>query len=110
MSVARVRLDTASIRDWESFHTVCKQALEFPEFYGRNMDAWIDCMSGLRYDSKMVGIRLRPDELLELELPDVEALRKRMPEVLEELVECTALVNRRYLQSGGSPAVALLLT
>ena len=33
------------ITDWESFHHVFKQTLGFPGFYGRNMDAWIDCMT-----------------------------------------------------------------
>ena len=42
-----VKLDTARIADWDSFHDVCAQALGFPGFYGRNMNAWIDCMTSL---------------------------------------------------------------
>jgi hypothetical protein len=42
-----VRIDATSIRDWNSFHAVFKQAMGFPDFYGANMDAWIDCMSYL---------------------------------------------------------------
>ena len=43
----RIQLDTAEIRDWDSFHQVFQEAMGFPEFYGRNLDAWIDCMSYL---------------------------------------------------------------
>jgi RNAse (barnase) inhibitor barstar len=35
------------ITDWPSFHDVFKQALGFPDFYGRNMNAWIDCLTYL---------------------------------------------------------------
>jgi RNAse (barnase) inhibitor barstar len=28
-----------------SFHEAFASALGFPSWYGRNMDAWIDCMS-----------------------------------------------------------------
>jgi RNAse (barnase) inhibitor barstar len=45
--MARIRLDTAEIVDWSSFHDACHRAFGFPDFYGRNMDAWIDCMSDL---------------------------------------------------------------
>ena len=45
--VVSVRIDTNRIRDWDSFHTVFADAFGFPSFYGRNMDAWIDCMSYL---------------------------------------------------------------
>jgi RNAse (barnase) inhibitor barstar len=33
------------IIDWTSFHDVFQHTLGFPDFYGRNMDAWIDCMT-----------------------------------------------------------------
>jgi RNAse (barnase) inhibitor barstar len=42
-----VRIDTTKIRDWASFHEVFSEAFGFPDFYGRNMDAWIDCMTSL---------------------------------------------------------------
>jgi len=34
-----------AITDWASFHDVFMHTLGFPDFYGRNMDAWIDCMT-----------------------------------------------------------------
>jgi RNAse (barnase) inhibitor barstar len=49
-----VRLDCDRITDWESFHAVFAEVFGFPSFYGRNMDAWIDCMSYL--DKPEVGM------------------------------------------------------
>ena len=40
-----VRIPTSEIVDWESFHSVFQRVLGFPEFYGRNMNAWIDCLT-----------------------------------------------------------------
>jgi hypothetical protein len=42
-----VRLDCRRLVDWESFHTAFAEAFGFPLYYGRNMNAWIDCMSCL---------------------------------------------------------------
>ena len=42
-----VRIDGSRISDWESFHDVLSEVMGFPEFYGRNMNAWIDCMTSL---------------------------------------------------------------
>jgi barstar (barnase inhibitor) len=42
-----VRIDADRIVDRASFHSVFGEAFGFPDFYGRNMDAWIDCMTHL---------------------------------------------------------------
>ena len=47
MPYTRVIIDTARINDWDSFHTIFAEAFGFPGFYGRNMDAWIDCLTSL---------------------------------------------------------------
>ena len=40
-----VAVDFNEIGDWDTFHEVFAKAMGFPEFYGRNNNAWIDCMS-----------------------------------------------------------------
>jgi hypothetical protein len=40
-----VRIDTRLITDWASFHDVFARSFGFPDYYGRNMDAWNDCMT-----------------------------------------------------------------
>jgi len=42
-----IQIDGSKITDWDSFHDHFSEALGFPGFYGRNMDAWNDCMTSL---------------------------------------------------------------
>ena len=105
-----VLLDGAAITDWQTFHSECQRVFGFPTFYGRNMDAWIDCMSSLRDDDGMVGVMLEPGERLELEVRQAEERSRRLPDVMLALVECTAFVNQRYEDAGEPPAIALVLT
>jgi hypothetical protein len=106
----RLTLGTERIHDEHSFHIECQRALGFPGFYGENMNAWIDCMSSLRSGDGMVSVQLGSGELLELEIPDVEALRQRAPDIVDELVNCTAIVNKRFEAWGQAPAITLLFT
>jgi hypothetical protein len=66
MQTTIVTIPADRITDWESFHSVFKQALGFPDFYGRNMDAWNDCMTYLddpteRHDERLRGERRPAD-------------------------------------------------
>ncbi|MCM3902848.1 MAG: barstar family protein [Pyrinomonadaceae bacterium] len=77
--MATVRLPTERITDWRSFHEVCREVFGFPDFYGMNMDAWIDCKSYLREDA---GTRflLAEGEKMFIELESADDLRSRLPE------------------------------
>lgn len=108
--MVRVQLKTEVIQDWVSFHAEFKRALGFPEFYGANMNAWIDCMSYLRDPDAggMSKIVLRSDEILILEIPLANDFRRRLPEIVDTLWESTAFVNRRYVDNGESAAIGLM--
>jgi len=107
--MARVQLDGAALTDWDAFHTVSKKAFGFPDFYGRNMDAWVDCLSYLRDDDAMSSFRLQPNEVLEIEVLHADLLRQRAPEILGELEFCVAAINERYADYGEKPALELAL-
>jgi len=66
-----VRLDTTRIVDWTSFHKVFAGLMGFPDFYGMNRDAWIDCMSSLN-ESGMTRFTLQSGEQLTIEVTDTE--------------------------------------
>lgn len=103
-----VRLDTRRIRDWDSFHEVFAEALGFPSFYGRNMDAWIDCMTCL--DDAAAGmsvVHVPPGGVVVLELEHVSDFARRCPEHYDAIIECTAFVNWRRIETG-EPAVLAL--
>ena len=103
-----ISIPADQITDWDSFHSVFQAALGFPEFYGRNMDAWIDCMSYIDEPSSgMAKACVPPGELLTLRIDDAPDFQRRCPEQYDALVECAAFVNWRLVESGREPVLAL---
>jgi hypothetical protein len=103
------RLDGEKISNWPAFHDECKEAFGFPDFYGRNMDAWIDCMSTLREEDGMTRFRMRADETLEIQVLHSDSLRRKTPDILRALGECASVVNDDCIENGEKPALALVL-
>ena len=103
-----VRIDTRRIRDWDTFHEVCAEALGFPSYYGRNMNAWIDCMSYLN-DPEVVdtSVKAKPGEVVTIQLDYVDDFAERCPELYGALVESSAFVNWRQIALGRGPVLAL---
>src|SRR5439155_26718002 len=105
----RVRLNTKIINDWISFHNEFKSLFGFPDFYGMNMDAWIDCMSSLNDANAGISvIILEKDEPFLLEISDTEDFKSRIQEIFETLIECTAFVNQRYIQSVNKSVISIV--
>jgi hypothetical protein len=101
-------VDGSRIVDWDTFHDAFARSLGFPPFYGRNMDAWIDCMSAL--DSPADGLssmHVQPGDVLTIELEGVDDFTARCPAIYEALVDCTAFVNWRRCERGAPPVLAL---
>lgn len=107
--MATVRLDGEKINSWEAFHSESQAAFGFPDFYGRNMDAWIDSLSTLREGDGMSKFQLGPEETLQVELLHSGVLRKQAPEILGALKEYLSIVNQLYIENGEEPALALVL-
>lgn len=107
--MADVQLNGERITDWESFHAASADAFGFPEFYGRTIDAWIDCLSYLRDDENMTKFRLKPDEVLHIVITYSADLRKNAPDLLEEVAFCIEGINDRYADYGEKPALSLKL-
>ena len=93
-----IEIDAARIFDWESFHDVSAEALGFPDYYGRNLDAWIDCVDALAREDGAV---------LTLLVSHGAAFRARCPEQYAALVECSAFVNWRRAVADEPSVVAL---
>jgi hypothetical protein len=108
--MATVRLDGSTIADWPAFHAECRREFGFPDFYGNNMDAWVDCLSYLRDDEGMCKFRLDEDEVLRIEVDHAAALRAKAPEIVEELRFCVEAINDRYADYGEKPALELVFT
>jgi hypothetical protein len=107
--MATVQLHGEQIHDWSGFHSECRQAFGFPDFYGNNLDAWVDCLSYLRDDDGMTKFKLKPDEVLQIEILQADVMRQQVPDILEEITFCIAGINERYADYGEKPALALVL-
>lgn len=108
MSVTKVSIDCDKIADWRSFHEEFARVLGFPDFYGKNMNAWIDCMTYVDDpDAGMSAVHCERGSVLILELLNVESFRQRCRELYEAVVEGVGFVNWRRLEAG-DPAVLTL--
>jgi len=107
--MATVRLDTHAISDWQSFHEESRRAFGFPDFYGMNMNAWIDCLTYLDEGDGMSRFHLAKGETLEIEVSDADNFRSRVPEIFDALVECSSVVNNRHTEEGKPPLLSLSL-
>ena len=103
-----VTLDCEQISDWKSFHGQFQRAFGFPSFYGRNMDAWIDCMSSLdEPDGGMTNVHCHRGDVVTLRLENVKPFATCCPEQYNALIECSAFVNWQRLKVSDPPVPAL---
>jgi RNAse (barnase) inhibitor barstar len=105
----KVAIDGSLISDFVSFHEVFKDALGFPEFYGRNMDAWIDCMGDIHEDTGMSNVLLPLDTSLTLDVTNVRHMEATCPGVLVTLLACTAFVNAQRITRLNKSAAPIYL-
>jgi hypothetical protein len=103
-----VAIDTRRITDWASFHDVFAELFGFPNYYGRNMNAWVDCMTYLN-DPEVsdTAVKADPGEIVVLQLDGVDDFRKRCPELYDAIVESSAFVNWRQIEVGEGAVLAL---
>jgi hypothetical protein len=110
--MAEVQIDLARIDDWNSFHELFAEVLGFPEFYGRNMNAWIDCMSDISSDAVvgMTRLQVPESEDLVLALSGSGDFADRCPQQYLALLRSTAAVNLRKAKIPESRRLLLLLS
>ena len=103
-----IAVDASEISDSRTFHNAFLEALGFPHFYGRNMSAWIDCMTDLDDpEDGLSTVQAPAGGIVVLKLDHAEAFAKRCPEIYAELVECAAFVNWRRLDIGQGPILVI---
>jgi len=107
--MASVILDGRRLTDMPAFHRECALAFGLPDFYGRNMSALIDCLSGVRDDDGMSRFALAPDEVLDIELRDASIVTHEAPAVLAALEDTVDEVNLRHTEQGAPPPLRLVL-
>ena len=108
--MARFDIDLGEIRNMASFHEVFGRTLKFFDGYGRNMDAWIDCMTSVdAVADGLTTVTVPRGELLVLRIDDPLDFKRRCPEQYDALIECSAFVKFRRADIVEPPVLALLL-
>ncbi|MEW6538540.1 MAG: barstar family protein [Pseudomonadota bacterium] len=100
-----VQIDGGKIVDWDSLHDEFASVLGFPKFYGRNGDAWIDCMSSL--DTDFSSVRVAPGQMLLVEIGGADLLADRAPDILNFIYDASAFVNGRRIEVGQPPILLI---
>ena len=100
-----VRVNGTDLHDWDAFHSVFASTFGFPSFYGRNMNAWIDCMTSLDMpEDAMTSLHGSAADPVVLQLDNATAVTK---DIFDALVQCAGFVNWRRLEMG-APAILTL--
>jgi hypothetical protein len=103
----KIKLDFNKIVSIEDLHKELKEKMGFPEFYGGNVNALIDCLSAMRYpDEEMSKITLGNEEVL---LIEVARLSQSNVVILNNLLIAIENVNNRELNKGRGPSIYMCL-
>ncbi len=107
----QVIIDFNEIECWKSFHSIFSEVMGFPDFYGENMDAWIDCMSYID-DPKagMSTIVVQPNESLDMIVLGVSNALENIPDIFQCFFECTEEVNQRFIETASETRLKILGT
>lgn len=84
-----------NILDWNSFHKEFRKVMSFPDYYGENMNAWIDCVEVLSNEPTLINIK------------DARLVKEQAPDILEAILEGAAFINYRKIEAGEKPTLIL---
>ena len=51
------RVDFSTVEDFWDIHRILKKSLNFPDYYGKNLDALFDCLTDMLGDISIIEIR-----------------------------------------------------
>ena len=108
MRLRTVTIDGDELGTWKGFHDAFAREFRFFPEYGRNLDAWIDCMSSLDESGGTTSFALADDEMVVLHIRNYEDFVEDATEISAALLTCLAVVNLRYEELDGKPRIALV--
>lgn len=89
--------------DGVQFHRVFAEIMGFPDFYGHNWDAWIDCMSYIESPQEQLSkITVPENECLEIEIMIIDGNNYFKTETWGVFCSCVAAVNGRFACRGSN--------
>ena len=102
MSQTIIRIDDRPVIDRDAFHAIFSPAFGLPDFHGRNLNAWTDCMAGPdEPGARMARLHVGHGQVPSLAIDHAGAMKTRCPGILEAPLACAAFVNRQRIDPGG---------
>jgi len=102
-----IRIDARRLKDSAGLHAALNEAFGFPDEYGKNLDALVDCLTHLDDPkTRMSRVQQLPGQVALLVLDHVDANGKLSTQV-RSLLDAIAFVNWRRLEKGQPPVLAV---
>ncbi|MDX5631075.1 MULTISPECIES: barstar family protein [unclassified Brenneria] len=102
-----ITLNFSSIKTMDELYDELAFKFGFPDFFGRNIDAVIDCIFGIRYpDEGMTKINISENGYLSLNIKNFSGADEKVKEAIIFIIE---FVNYKYQFKGREPAILLCL-
>ena len=89
--ITSVRFKGAELFTEDDFHKAFATKLQFPDFYGENMDAWIDVMDDMWMPYPMSKVCMTGDSL-RIVIENSKKFRSESP-MYRKLIECVEFIN-----------------
>lgn len=110
MKIVDIELDLSSVHSLLDLHKILMKVFGFPDFYGMNGNALIDCLTDIRVKgdktTTMCDVYIESNEILAI---SVKNLSRKDEFIISELIIATEEVNRRSLNFLKVPSIYLSL-
>ena len=97
------RIDGAKIVDWDTFHDEFQRQLGFFDGYGRNMDAWNDCMRDMYTNGEyksLTKFEQNDGDTFTLVVTNSAQWRENAPDVYSAFEDCSSFYNSERVHFG----------
>ncbi|HCT5824016.1 TPA: barstar family protein [Citrobacter sedlakii] len=108
MKMITLSIDFKGISSESELHDKFKQLFGFPDFYGKNFHAFVDCLTSLRIPEEgMTSINIKQDEYILLEVGNINQLSD---DLKHNFLLSIQDVNSRSILFGEKASILLLLS
>ncbi|MEN0579811.1 Barstar (barnase inhibitor) [Phytobacter palmae] len=108
MKMINLSVNFNDINSHSEFHEKFKRLFGFPDFYGKNFHAFIDCLTSLRIpEDGMTTVNIQQDEYILLEVIDINHLQD---DLKHDFLLAIQEINNRCTLLGEKASLLLLLS
>ncbi|WP_072133290.1 barstar family protein [Winslowiella iniecta] len=107
MKMIKLSIDFSKVKTINDFHHEMNLLFGFPDFYGRNFHAFIDCLTSLRFpEDGMTNVHIEQDECILLEVMNINSVSS---DIRHDFFLSIQAINGRCISYGENASILLLL-